>query len=480
MTEYRTHPTRIGGSTSDGISPGRGKIRLRLALKAGSEGLILNLHNVFYLPNSPCNLLSLGLLSNSGIYHDNENETLYEIHTRQVLAQAQRWRNSYLLKPLNLSDGAVNLLRVHNSTYQEPLSILHTASSPASILPLSVWHKRLGHTNFPFLKTFLHRLNISFSDDSNGYICDSCQRAKVTKVYNREPQKRAQRPYQLIHTDLVGPIKPIGFSGERYFFTFTDDCTRMTETYTGSKKSDWLKCLKTYHSLCRTRSKEEHPIERLRSDYGSELQSHNADDWLQIEGITFEPSAPYSQEQNGVSERMGRTIMDMTRATILEGNIDDDLWPELVLAMTYIKNSRPTRALENISPHEAHFHEQPNLAHLRILGSTVYVLLHEEERSMKSEKWAPQALKGILVGYDGHTIYRVHITLQISNSRCISTPPHQYHGQNMIPPTPNSVEMHGDHTRYYRPSGDHQTQAVYERFGRNPQKDQVRIPKRWM
>ncbi len=49
----------------------------------------------------------------------------------------------------------------------------------------------------------------------------------------------------------------------------------------------------------------------------------------------------------------------------------------------------------------------------------------------------------------------------------------QYHGQNMIPPTPNSIEMHGDHTRYYRSSGDHQTQALYERFGRNPQKDQV-------
>lgn len=53
----------------------------------------------------------------------------------------------------------------------------------------------------------------------------------------------------------------------------------------------------------------------------------------------FEPSAPYSQEQNGVFEKIGRTIMDMTRATILEGNIDNNLWPELVLAMTYIKNS---------------------------------------------------------------------------------------------------------------------------------------------
>lgn len=102
----------------------------------------------------------------------------------------------------------------------------------------------------------------------------------------------------------------------------------------------------------------------------------------------------------------------MTRATILEGNIDDELWPELVFAMTYIKNSRPTRALQNLSPHEVHFHEQPNLTHLRILGSTVYVLLHKEERLMKSEKWAPRALRGTPVGYDGHTIYRVHMQNQ--------------------------------------------------------------------
>lgn len=131
---------------------------------------------------------------------------------------------------------------------------------------------------------------------------------------------------------------------------------------------------------------------------------------MQKEGITFEPSAPYSQEQNGVSERAGRTIMDLTRATILEGNIDDDLWLELVLAMTYVKNNRPTRALQNnLSPYEAYTHELPNLSHLRILGSTVYVFLHEEERTLKSEKWSPRALKGTLVGYDGHKIYRVHL-----------------------------------------------------------------------
>lgn len=99
---------------------------------------------------------------------------------------------------------------------------------------------------------------------------------------------------------------------------------------------------------------------------------------MQKEEITFEPSTPYFQEQNDVSERMERTIMDMTRTTILESNINDNLWSELVLAMTHIKNSQPTRALQNISPRKAQFHEKPNLAHLQILGSTIYTFTRRE------------------------------------------------------------------------------------------------------
>lgn len=54
----------------------------------------------------------------------------------------------------------------------------------------------------------------------------------------------------------------------------------------------------------------------------------------------------------------------------------------------------------------------------------------------------------------------------------------QFRGQNIIPPTPDSIEMHGDPTRYYRSSGEHQSQVTYERFGRN-QNDQVRILQPW-
>lgn len=102
----------------------------------------------------------------------------------------------------------------------------------------------------------------------------------------------------------------------------------------------------------------------------------------------------------------------MTRATILESNINDDLWPEMVLTMTYIKNNCPTKALNNLSPHKAYFYKQSSLTYLWILSFTMYVLLHKEKLSIKSEKWAPQVLKRTLIGYDRYTIYKVHIKKQ--------------------------------------------------------------------
>lgn len=65
----------------------------------------------------------------------------------------------------------------------------------------------------------------------------------------------------------------------------------------------------------------------------------------------------------------------MTRACILEGKIDDDLWPEVILAMTHVKNIRPWWK----ASHESRFHKLSDVPHLRVLGSTVYMLIYKEE-----------------------------------------------------------------------------------------------------
>lgn len=173
MTEYHERPTQIGGSTSNGVSPGRGKVRLRLSQKDGSEGVILNLKDVFYLPSSPSNLVSLALLNNSGIFHDNENETLYDVRTKEVLAQAKRWNNSFLLQPLNLSDAAVSLVKRLDKIYQSP-TLVHQTMLGSTKQTLSIWHKRLGHLNFRSLRSHLKRLNIDYINKPDDLICDSC------------------------------------------------------------------------------------------------------------------------------------------------------------------------------------------------------------------------------------------------------------------------------------------------------------------
>lgn len=103
--------------------------------------------------------------------------------------------------------------------------------------------------------------------------------------------------------------------------------------------------------------------------------------------IIFKLSAPYSQKQNKVFERIGYTIMDMIYTTILDGNIDDDLWLEVILAINQVKNVRPTKALKSNNPLKAHFKKSANINYLQVLGSTVYVFIHEEEQTLKSEKF---------------------------------------------------------------------------------------------
>lgn len=99
----------------------------------------------------------------------------------------------------------------------------------------------------------------------------------------------------------------------------------------------------------------------------------------------------------------------MACVTILDGNIDDDLWPEIILAMTHVKNVRSTFSLEDKNAHEVHFNKTLELSHLQVLGSTVYVFIYKEEQNLKSDKFETRALKKTLVEYDGHTIYRVFI-----------------------------------------------------------------------
>lgn len=77
--------------------------------------------------------------------------------------------------------------------------------------------------------------------------------------------------------------------------------------------------------------------------------------------------------------------------------------------MIHVSNLIPTSALKSLSPYEASTGKTPIISHLRVLRLTVYVFIHEEEKKTKSAKLEPRRKRSVLVGYDGHAIYRIYL-----------------------------------------------------------------------
>ncbi len=177
MTDFAERPTRVGKFTLDGIFPGRGTVRIRLVSEDGSEGIILNFRNVFYIPNSPSNLISLSLLNDVSIDYNNKQQALYDKASRKLFAFAQRWELSFLLHPLNLFVSSANFLKVKDDRYHDTGPKVHQTQSEKH--PLTIWHQWLGHLNFPVLRK--HLTHHMIRCNNNERVCNSCEKEKATK-----------------------------------------------------------------------------------------------------------------------------------------------------------------------------------------------------------------------------------------------------------------------------------------------------------
>ena len=71
--------------------------------------------------------------------------------------------------------------------------------------------------------------------------CNTCILGKLTDDRNRQPDKRAKSPLELVHTDLSGPIEPVSRDGFKYSIAFTDDFSGAVAVYFLKSKSDTVR-----------------------------------------------------------------------------------------------------------------------------------------------------------------------------------------------------------------------------------------------
>ncbi|GKV40993.1 hypothetical protein SLEP1_g48576 [Rubroshorea leprosula] len=106
----------------------------------------------------------------------------------------------------------------------------------------------------------------------------------------------------------------------------------------------------------------------LRSDNGKESTLKEFDNFCEDVEIAHQLTVPYIPQQNGVSERKNRTIMEMARCILHEKKLLKNFLAKAVYTAVYLLNGLPTKAMQGKTPIEACYGVKPSAHHLKILA----------------------------------------------------------------------------------------------------------------
>ncbi|CAJ2633694.1 unnamed protein product [Trifolium pratense] len=364
------------GDESKVAVKGKGNVLIRL--KNGDHQFI---SNVYYVPNMKSNILSLGQLLEKGydIQLKNNNLSIRD-HSNKFIAKVPMSRNRMFV--LNIQNDVAQCLKM---CYKEESWL---------------WHLRFGHLNFGGLELLSKKemvRGLPYINHPN-QVCEGCLLGKQFKMsFPKESSSRAQKPLELIHTDVCGPIKPRSLGKSNYFLLFIDDFSRKTWVYFLKEKSEVFENFKKFKALVEKESGL--VIKAIRSDRGGEFTSNEFLKYCEDNGIRRQLTVPRSPQQNGVAERKNRTILEMARSMLKSKRLPKELWAEAVACAVYLSNRSPTRSVLGKTPQEAWSGRKPGISHLRVFGSIAHVQIPDEKRSKLDEK----SEKYIFIGYDANS-----------------------------------------------------------------------------
>ena len=210
--------------------------------------------------------------------------------------------------------------------------------------------------------------------------CDSCAVCKhhaANRPHSIPDESRAQRTLEVIHMDLRGPHTP-GINQELYQLLIMDERTHYTVEFALKRKSDTLACFEQFARAANNfHSAKGYSITFIRTDNGGEFIGADWVPLLSELGIQRQLTAPHSPHQNGLLERLNRTISERSRAMLHAAGLPSRFWPLAARAAVYLHNRLPNKATGDRTPYELWRGKRPSIGHLRIFGCLAYALVHD-------------------------------------------------------------------------------------------------------
>ena len=113
---------------------------------------------------------------------------------------------------------------------------------------------------------------------------------------------------------MFGPVSVPSVGKFVYYVSFIDDFSRNTWIYFLRNKSEVFDRFKEFKALVENHIKKK--IKVLKTDNGGKFCKKEFEEFCKKCGIARKKTTQYTPQQNGVAERMNRTLMEKARSML--------------------------------------------------------------------------------------------------------------------------------------------------------------------
>ncbi|GAB2287662.1 hypothetical protein Dimus_037947 [Dionaea muscipula] len=362
---------------------GIGNIPLKL-----NDGSVILLTKVRYIPNLKRNLISLSMLDETGCTYSAANGCLVVCKNNKPVLKGIKSHGLYVLCGSYYSE--------NNKAAANELII---ALISAKLHSAEKWHLRLGHMSQQGLKALGNQGILNYNTTPMSDFCETCILGKQTRLTFHKGTHLAKECLEYVHADLWGPSRVVTPGGNRYFLSIVDDFSRSVWVYLLKSKDQTLDKFKDWKNLVENQMNKR--VKILRTDNGLEFCNILFDDYCRINGIQRHKTVINTPQQNGIAERMNRTLLEKVRCLMITSNLPKYFWGEALNTAAYLINRSPSTVLNFKCPAEIWNNRPPNLDHLRIFGCSAF--MHKSEGKLD-----PRSAKCVFLGYqEGTKGYRL-------------------------------------------------------------------------
>ncbi len=386
-------------------------------------GSIGSLNNVCFTPKFGTNLLSVSHLSDLGYdcLFKVDSWCVLDAKTMRVKGRGIRANNLYWIDPRDIEPPDVCEESLRESEVSVPAIVCDGVSNSdvvnssfvSSTKPANnsiTWHQRLHCSDEHLAELSSSDLVIGLKLNKTQLIHDIsvCPACTVSKIKRRQFRSTSVNlpPLQFfahITSDVEGPIHPVGINGERYIVSFIDVLSDNKWIYTMKSKDECCDkfllfkqevldvirsdCFTQIHIESRTFASDDFVVidnKRVLTDGGREYLGQFEKACLEF-GYHHKVTAPYTPEDNPVSERYWQSLMGLARTFLQQSNLPLKLWPYAVGHANWIYNRTLITTIDNVkkTPHHWIHGQKPDFSNLRSWGCEV--IAHIPKISLESK-----------------------------------------------------------------------------------------------